>query len=531
VVRITILLYGFSPFHFCSHVEAIITDEATNRSFNINFASFDILNDDDKIKYALQLAEEKKSNCKGTFTLHSNQSYDQFLLNFYHDFGNLNSYNFVTNNCADAVDYALDFFFPDKVKAEIFYSLYKTLCCWCCLGSCGIRYFPVPLGINSPNDVFRKAQLLADFSEPVAAVKADEALPCVCDSEKWNAKKLATPESCRNGFSLAIINKESNIVLHFIEKHLDQFNARQICYAYLCLLATQQNELANSLIQRRQEELSAAMPHDGEAEHKVEESDLVEQKYSFVSILLEHHYSRSELLLLLLVAVRGKVELEFIRRICEFDSGKFLFPVTGIEGKFTKDYYLLKAAHKNGREDVEQFFLDHYFETVTSSELGSLLLSAVGRKKYARAKSIVIKRPDVQKNWSFKGSDKNAHHELATHANPDLELFKLLCESCSVAELKLKLESGDTILSLARKNKNPQLVMYLVKHHAKVFAAEIPEALKYLENVKAKSESLLLGKIVRRRYPLFSINKQKKSQPPVAESRHKSLVKYSNGTS
>ena len=472
MVTITVLLYNRSSlFHFFTHIEAIIEDQAGNRSFNINYPVFDILNNHKKNAADLEFTKQNRGCSLGAVTLYSNANYDDFILNYYHQFGNSTEYNYVTHNCANAVNFALDFFFPDKSKTEVFYCLYKTLCCWLSLGACGIKCFPVPPGISSPNDVFKKAELLSCAYGSVPETNKKANTDCPCD------EKLSRNQSCENGFSLAIINKEQNVILHFFEKHLAAFTPKQITYAYLCLIATRQDDLAALLKQKKLIDLNDAAD---EKHH---------YNYFFIPELLKHDYTPQQLLNLLMAGIKNNVELDFIKLICSYRSGRFISAhTTGIKGKFIKHYSLLELANLHNRRDILDYFLDKHFDQLTSLELGLAVLMEINLNDYTRAKAYLTKRPDILKDWSFINEGVGMHHLLASQPNADLELFKLLCETKPCVNLKLKTKAGETAMSIAIKNENAHIVKYLVIHYAESIPEQLSEAKDYLDKLDQQKD-------------------------------------------
>lgn len=71
-----------------------------------------------------------------------------------------------TNNCSDAVNYTLNYFFPISQNrgVEFIYQTYKALTFPCCLATCGFTpLFGSPPLTNSPQDVRKKAFLLSRY--------------------------------------------------------------------------------------------------------------------------------------------------------------------------------------------------------------------------------------------------------------------------------------------------------------------------------------------------------------------------------
>ena len=69
------------------------------------------------------------------------------------------------NNCADHMNRALSFLFPETSMQTQCYSLLLKLFC-CCPNLCffgNFSCFPVPPGINTPQEVFLRAEMIAEL--------------------------------------------------------------------------------------------------------------------------------------------------------------------------------------------------------------------------------------------------------------------------------------------------------------------------------------------------------------------------------
>lgn len=96
--------------------------------------------------------------------LYSKQPYDGFKAKFiekYGERGQKNAEKFCPDNCAEMVNFTMDYFFPETSGClEIFYKTYQSLFCLLCIGTGGLECCPVPPCFNSPDDVIRRAKLL-----------------------------------------------------------------------------------------------------------------------------------------------------------------------------------------------------------------------------------------------------------------------------------------------------------------------------------------------------------------------------------
>jgi len=159
MVTVKIIVLGYSNLFPCfKHIAAVITDVATGRVFLINhpFGSYD--HSDGRARQpnrALQLYRGCMSNfCIGTVMLYSSASYDGFLQVFNNDFRR--RFAWMSNNCANAVDKTLDYFFP----ATTFTSSYSYLRMICLPISLLILVL-YAYGVASPPVVFARAEGLA----------------------------------------------------------------------------------------------------------------------------------------------------------------------------------------------------------------------------------------------------------------------------------------------------------------------------------------------------------------------------------
>jgi len=169
MVTIKVVLLGTRLFFPCfTHIAAVITDTETGRHFLVNrpFGSYGEADPRaNRADKAMQLYQHAWPNlCVDTRTLYSERSYQEFLD---HIAPTLRGRNFawLENNCANAVNEMLDFFFPETAVSQTeMYLLLLTLPTW---------YFPAGIlmgilscaleaaNVKTPVSVFDKACVLA----------------------------------------------------------------------------------------------------------------------------------------------------------------------------------------------------------------------------------------------------------------------------------------------------------------------------------------------------------------------------------
>ena len=155
MVEIKILMYErFSPWHHLTSADAIITDCNSKESIQL-------------LENYHPVSESYKNCCMGVVTLYSNKEFNIFMKAYDEKFKDPRCrtiYKELTcfSNCADRVDFVLSHFFSEANCENSFYKAYQMLCCLCCIGTLGLKCFPAPPScITTPNDVFKKAQLLS----------------------------------------------------------------------------------------------------------------------------------------------------------------------------------------------------------------------------------------------------------------------------------------------------------------------------------------------------------------------------------
>jgi hypothetical protein len=165
MVKIKIILFGRSvPFHFPRHIAAVISDQESQRSFTIDypFPKTGQETIDPQTAQDSLYGRAKTNCCISVTTLYSDQNYLEFIKQFGEHFAKANQYTFLSHNCASAVDFALDYFFPDDSDYQALNTIYRALFSASCLITCGlIACFPAPPCIDTPTDVYNKAKLYA----------------------------------------------------------------------------------------------------------------------------------------------------------------------------------------------------------------------------------------------------------------------------------------------------------------------------------------------------------------------------------
>lgn len=141
-----------------SHSAATIIDLSNNEAFDIDFWPT-------KGKRKRALKDRQPEAGVEVVTLYF-QATPQELEAFKKEFKQNFLPEFHSNiweNCADAVNFALDRFFPENSCAESCWELIKHLmCCSCFLLSCGGSCFPAPPCVSTPSDVMTRAKSLAE---------------------------------------------------------------------------------------------------------------------------------------------------------------------------------------------------------------------------------------------------------------------------------------------------------------------------------------------------------------------------------
>lgn len=160
MIRIQFICDGKQyPFHWLQHASVLITDMQTNKSFLINHLPSNWK------KVAAPLAKAgfdhfEKSCVNDIVTLYckdSRKNIKEFSKLYSKKFSN-KKFNIFTNNCSDAANFAIEYFFPDVAKRE-FCIAYDALCCLLCVGTLGLKCFS-PSCMSLPIDSFDRVKEL-----------------------------------------------------------------------------------------------------------------------------------------------------------------------------------------------------------------------------------------------------------------------------------------------------------------------------------------------------------------------------------
>lgn len=146
LLEVKILLFQrYCPFYWGQHIAARITNPKNGKSMKIDFPIG---------KNNLKQAEQRC--CTGVVTLRTEFKGDfkEFYKKYHERFHG--DYNCIRKNCAHAVNFMLENFFPFiKQQRSIFRTTYQALFCCSLFTTCGGRY--VPTFITTPQGIFNKA--------------------------------------------------------------------------------------------------------------------------------------------------------------------------------------------------------------------------------------------------------------------------------------------------------------------------------------------------------------------------------------
>ncbi|MBV8802539.1 MAG: hypothetical protein JO131_06185 [Gammaproteobacteria bacterium] len=165
--KISIFLYSDNaPSHCCTHIAAKIEDEKSNKKIIIEYGTEET-GSVNEIAYP-DLKHQ-------TIVLYSNKSIEEFEKLYNKKFQN-GDYNFFTKNCADAVNFSLNYFFSEMYRARIMHTAKKVVCC-VPINLLGFTCCPAPLMIETPLGVFTKAKAIAQtHSYDKASIMLSESL-------------------------------------------------------------------------------------------------------------------------------------------------------------------------------------------------------------------------------------------------------------------------------------------------------------------------------------------------------------------
>ena len=161
MIEIKVILFGQSClFHWATHVAAVVRDLRTGRCFKVHHPFETDGHFIDDLNASLY-GKAKNNCCVGVAILYGAGDFESFVREYRQRFSARDDFNGVTNNCATAVNFVLDYFFSNDRCTKACYTLYQLLCCMCCITTIGGRCFPAPPCIDTPADVLNKAMLLS----------------------------------------------------------------------------------------------------------------------------------------------------------------------------------------------------------------------------------------------------------------------------------------------------------------------------------------------------------------------------------
>lgn len=160
-VEITINLYGSCCAHYCTHVAAVLRNPSEKTAVLIEYDDVPSMKNL-RLNRIYQFEEEENSCRVSTIKLYSNKKLSDFIEAFNKEFKK-KSYSYFFNNCANAVKFLLDFFFPNERCYSSLYTGYQLLFCVGFIGSLGLlNCLPAPPStVVTPADVYKKAKLLS----------------------------------------------------------------------------------------------------------------------------------------------------------------------------------------------------------------------------------------------------------------------------------------------------------------------------------------------------------------------------------
>lgn len=158
MIEIQVLFYGSTVcWHWRTHTAAIVTDLDKNIFIPIEYPGSSPCKpiDGSTCNKNAWFRDQSDANI---IKLYSNISLDDFAAAYNKQF-NPDDYGFFSKNCANAVEFVLDYFFPNKTRENIAFKTYQLLCCTGFFATVGGSCFPA-VCCATPADVYRKAWLL-----------------------------------------------------------------------------------------------------------------------------------------------------------------------------------------------------------------------------------------------------------------------------------------------------------------------------------------------------------------------------------
>lgn len=162
MIKIQVGVYSCDGVNLFTCVQvawALITDVSTNRCYKLHFTDSYGIGSELEKKYQDSQILPKDTMAPPLYV--TDKNYDDFIKAYT---GQFDSKNFccVSKNCADAVNFMLDYFFPEPYCTNAALDTYRVLCSAFCLATLGIfSCLPSPCCMMTPPDVLRKAKALS----------------------------------------------------------------------------------------------------------------------------------------------------------------------------------------------------------------------------------------------------------------------------------------------------------------------------------------------------------------------------------
>lgn len=195
VTEITFILRGTYTMQHCASASAIVTNLSRKKNpgdnnkqdeskpenpFRVLYAPVASSAQLNEFKKGLDKYKERKDCCIGVVNLYSDKNFDEFVKQYNERFGDTSEWCECVKNCSTAVNFVLDYFFPEACAETLLFRSYQLLCCTPGLLTCGIFYFlSCPPCVDTPQEIFKKAQLLSCRygTAPSSESKSEDSVP------------------------------------------------------------------------------------------------------------------------------------------------------------------------------------------------------------------------------------------------------------------------------------------------------------------------------------------------------------------
>ncbi len=151
VIRVYLYDKGFGQIsHLGTHIAARVFDEQSRQQIYIEYSPRPNLNG---IKYPGESSDY--------IDLYSDKDFSEFVEAYKQKF-KAGDYRFLKKNCADAVNFVLDHFFPGAYEARLRFEAERLACCLPGIAFFSAKCMPAPLYISTPAAVFAKAKRIEE---------------------------------------------------------------------------------------------------------------------------------------------------------------------------------------------------------------------------------------------------------------------------------------------------------------------------------------------------------------------------------